>query len=152
MNKTAVIALGSNQGDRRAHLDYAVRELSGLLADVRVSAFIESPPAAPARPTDPQYLNAVAVGSTPLAARALLDELLRVERLRGRTRPEVGAPRTLDLDLILLGSDIIHEQGLQVPHPRFRERRFVLEPLAEVAPDLVDPVTGLTTRELLERV
>lgn len=152
MNKTAVIALGSNQGDRRAHLDYAVQELSGLLADVRVSALIESPPAAPARPTDPLYLNAVVVGSTALAPRALLDELLRVERLRGRTRPQAGAPRTLDLDLILLGRDIVHEPGLQVPHPRFRERRFVLEPLAEVAPDLVDPVTGLTMRELLERV
>src|SRR5206468_20071 len=97
------------------------------------------------------FLNAAAVGDTTLSARRLLDALMAIERERGRERPFPNAPRTLDLDLILLGDVVIDEPGLSVPHPRFRERRFVLEPLAEIAPDLVDPVTGLTIRELFDR-
>ena len=69
--------------------------------------------------------------------------------MRGRERPFPGAARTLDLDLVLFGDRVVDEPGLQVPHPRFRERRFVLEPLAEIAPELVDPVTGKTVEELL---
>ena len=98
----------------------------------------------------PDFLNAAVVGETTLAPRALLDTLLAIERERGRERPFPGAARTLDLDLILFADRIIDEPGLLVPHPRFRERRFVLEPLAEIAPDLVDPVTGKTVEELLE--
>jgi 2-amino-4-hydroxy-6-hydroxymethyldihydropteridine diphosphokinase len=90
------------------------------------------------------------VGQTALAPRQLLDELLRIEREQGRVRPHAGAARTLDLDLILYGDEIIDEPGLQVPHPRFRERLFVLEPLAELAPDWVDPLTRLTVSELLQ--
>jgi 2-amino-4-hydroxy-6-hydroxymethyldihydropteridine diphosphokinase len=82
------------------------------------------------------------VGQTSLAPGALLDTLLRVERQFGRERPYPGAARTLDLDLILYGDRVIEEEGLIVPHPRFRERRFVLVPLAELAPDWIDPVTG----------
>jgi len=100
----------------------------------------------------PDFLNAVAVGETPLAPRALLDTLLAIERDRGRERPFPGAARTLDLDLILFGDRIIDEPGLIVPHPRFRERRFVLEPLSQIAPEMVDPVTGQTVEELLTRV
>ena len=82
----------------------------------------------------------------------LLSQLQAIERERGRKRPFVWAPRTLDLDLILVGDLIVHTEQVVVPHPRFRTRRFVLEPLAEVAPDLVDPVTGLTVRALLHRL
>jgi 2-amino-4-hydroxy-6-hydroxymethyldihydropteridine diphosphokinase len=99
----------------------------------------------------PPFLNAAAAGETTLAARALLDALLAVERERGRERPHPNAARTLDLDLVLFGDGVIDEPGLVVPHPRFRERRFVLEPLAEVAPRMVDPVTGETIAELLAR-
>lgn len=152
MSSLAVIALGSNQGDRGAHLAYAVEALKRTLDGVRVSPAAESPPVFPARPDDPEYLNAVAVGFTALPPRPVLDELLRIERARGRTRPHPGAPRTLDLDLILLGDWVVTEEGLEVPHPRFRERRFVLEPLAELAPNLVDPVTGLTMHALLTRL
>ena len=74
---------------------------------------------------------------------------MAIEAERGRERPFPGAARTLDLDLILFGDQIIDEPGLIVPHPRFRERRFVLEPLAEIAPEMVDPVTGQTVEELL---
>ena len=90
-----------------------------------------------------------AIGVTSVPPRGLLDSLLEVERERGRDRPSPNAPRTLDLDLILYGDLVVDEPGLIVPHPRFGERRFVLEPLAEIAPDLVDPVTNLTVAELL---
>ena len=95
------------------------------------------------------FLNAALVGETTLSARELLDALQAIEQERGRERPYANAPRTLDLDLILLGDVVLEEPGLRVPHPRFRERRFVLEPLAAVAPDLRDPVSGKTVAELL---
>jgi len=103
--------------------------------------------------TGPQrlYLNAAAVGETTLPARELLDVLLAIERERARERPFPNAPRTLDLDLILYGDAVIDEPDLVVPHPRFRERRFVLEPLADIAPAFTDPVSGLTIQELLQR-
>ena len=99
----------------------------------------------------PRYLNGVVVGETALSPRALLNELLTIEQAAGRTRPSPMAPRTLDLDLILYGNQRIQEPGLAVPHPRFRERLFVLEPLADLAPDLVDPESGKTISALLAR-
>jgi 2-amino-4-hydroxy-6-hydroxymethyldihydropteridine diphosphokinase len=142
------IALGSNVGDRRAHLDYAVSALREFLANPIVSRYYDTVPVGGAGP-QAIYLNAVVVGDTALTARALLDALLAIERERGRERPYANAPRTLDLDLILAGDVVVEEPGLTVPHPRFRERRFVLEPLAAVAPQLRDPVSGKTAAELL---
>lgn len=144
------VALGSNLGDRRARLEAAVARLRPLLPDLLLSSFIETDPVGVG--AQPRFLNAALVGSTRLAPRALLDALLTIEREGGRERPFPGAPRTLDLDLILHGAATIDEPGLRVPHPRFRRRRFVLEPLAEVAPDMVDPVTGKTIRELLDEL
>jgi 2-amino-4-hydroxy-6-hydroxymethyldihydropteridine diphosphokinase len=142
------IALGSNLGDRRAHLDYATTRLGSILRKIRVSTSFDTDPVdVPGR--QPRFLNAAAIGETALSAGELLDVLLEVERERGRERPMPGAARTLDLDLVLFGNQILNEPALVVPHPRFRVRRFVLEPLAEIAPDMVDPVTGKTVRELL---
>jgi 2-amino-4-hydroxy-6-hydroxymethyldihydropteridine diphosphokinase len=145
------IALGANLGDRASHLDFAVSRLRSLLTTCRVSSFYDTAPVGVAG-LQPPFLNAAAVGEVTIEPRQLLDRLLAVERERGRERPHPGAARTLDLDLILYGDRVLSEHGLIVPHPRFRERRFVLEPLAEIAPDLVDPVTGRSVEALLRLI
>jgi 2-amino-4-hydroxy-6-hydroxymethyldihydropteridine diphosphokinase len=141
------IALGSNLGDRAAHLDYAVSRLRALLTDVKVSRYYDTEPVGAGEP-QPRYLNAAVVGNAASSADELLRSLQAIEAERGRTRPYRNAPRTLDLDLILYGSAIIERPGLIIPHPRFRERRFVLEPLAEIAPELLDPITGRSIADL----
>jgi 2-amino-4-hydroxy-6-hydroxymethyldihydropteridine diphosphokinase len=148
-SRRAVIALGSNLGDRRAALDFAASRLARLLTGLTLSDAIETDPEGEGLHDQPLYLNAVAVGDTSLEPRALLDALLAIEWDYGRERPYPAAPRTLDLDLILLGDEVVDEPGLHVPHPRFRDRFFVLGPLAEIAPDLVDPVTGQRIVDLL---
>jgi 2-amino-4-hydroxy-6-hydroxymethyldihydropteridine diphosphokinase len=142
------VALGSNLGDRHAHLNHAVARLQTLLRRLQVSRYRETVPVGISGPQR-MFLNAAAVGDTSLTAAGLLEALLGIERERGRERPTVNAPRTLDLDLILYGDSRIDEPDLTVPHPRFRERLFVLEPLAEIAPEMVDPVSGSTVRDLL---
>ena len=144
---TVAIALGSNLGNRARHLEDALAALRPSIRDQRVSTFHDTAPLGVE--AQPRFLNAALTGETELPARALLDLLLSTEQAFGRVRPYPGAPRTLDLDLILYGADVIDEPGLIVPHPRFRERRFVLEPLAEVAAGWKDPVTGRTVEELL---
>ncbi len=145
---TAVaVALGSNLGDRHAHLDYAVARLATLFRDLRVSSYVTTDPVAIVGEQS-AFLNAAAVGTTELTARGVLDALLSIEQERGRERPHASAPRTLDLDLVLFGDQVINEPGLVVPHPRFRERRFVLDPLLEVAADWPDPTTGKSVSEL----
>jgi 2-amino-4-hydroxy-6-hydroxymethyldihydropteridine diphosphokinase len=141
------IALGSNLGDRRGHLTWAFDRLADLLSHVRVSSILETE-AAGVPDDQPPYVNAAAVGETTLGPHQLLDALLDLERTRGRVRTGWRSARTLDLDLILYGDAILDEPGLRVPHPRFRERAFVLQPLAEIAPDWVDPETRLSIQEL----
>ena len=142
------IALGSNLGDRQAHLDFAIGELRRLIQPLRISTFIETDPVDVPDVQSP-FLNGVVVGETTLSPGDLLAALLAIERMRGRQRPHRHAARTLDLDLILYGDWLVNEPGLAVPHPRFRERRFVLAPLAEVAGEWLDPVTGQTVSALL---
>ena len=151
--RRVAIALGSNLGNRTAAITYAAERLESLVSDISLSQLVETEPEGPegneAR-DQPLYLNAVLVGETALSARELLDAMLTIELDYGRERPYQGAPRTLDLDLVLLGDEIVDEPGLQVPHPRFRQRFFVLGPMAEVASDLRDPVTGMSVGQLLK--
>ena len=144
------IALGSNLGDRERYLRDALAALTSDISSLRVSSFYETDPVdMPGNP--PRVMNAAAVGETSLPAQDFLRRLLTVERELGRERPYPGASRTVDLDLILYGDVMIDDPPeLVVPHPRFRERLFVLEPLAEVASDWIDPVTRLTIAQLLE--
>ena len=151
-SRRVVVALGSNQGDRDAHLEYAVTCLRESLRDLVVSAFIETLPQGVSAQTVPAFLNAVAMGWSADTPVNLLARLQRIEDERGRVRPFEGAPRTLDLDLVLVGELVVDTATLTLPHPRFRERDFVLGPLASIAPDLVDPVTTLTVRDLLVRL
>jgi 2-amino-4-hydroxy-6-hydroxymethyldihydropteridine diphosphokinase len=141
------ILLGSNLGDRRAHLEYAIDALRLDLGHISVSSFSETAPVG-VGPEHGVFLNVAVVGETRLSARTLLERLLEIEEERGRVRPYPMAPRTLDADLILYADEIIDEDGITVPHPRFREREFVLAPLAEIAPDMIDPVTAKTVAEL----
>ena len=149
MATRVAIALGSNLGDRRAALAFASDRLASLLTGAVLSDIIETDPAGEGLEDQPLYLNAALVGETNLDAPALLDALRQIETEYGRTRPFPGAARTLDLDLILFGEQTVIEPGLEVPHPRFRERFFVLGPLAEIAPEMRDPQSGLKVVELL---
>ena len=142
------IALGSNLGDRHAHLSWATDRLKRFISNLQVSSFFDTEPVDVPEP-QPDYLNAVVVGETALEPRELMAELAAIERERGRERAAYHEARTLDLDLLLYGDAIIDLPDLVVPHPSFRERRFVLEPFAEIAWDWRDPVTGLTVGKLL---
>jgi 2-amino-4-hydroxy-6-hydroxymethyldihydropteridine diphosphokinase len=139
----AFIGLGANLGDREATLRRAL-ELLGAeqgIEVVRVSSFRETDPVGIV--DQPRFVNAATEVSTTLEAGELLRRLLAIEQLLGRTRsgPRLG-PRTIDLDLLLYDEERIDEPGLQVPHPRLHERRFALEPLAELEPGLVVPGRG----------
>lgn len=152
---TAYIALGANLGDRLGTMRDALRLLRTTEA-VEVVACSSAYDTAPVGPPDqPRYLNAVVAVRTTLAPRTLLDRLLGIERELGRERTSSRwTARTIDLDLILYGECVVAEgdlsaDALSVPHPRFRERAFVLVPLAEIAPDARDPVTGERVESLL---
>lgn len=143
------ISLGSNLGDRGGHIAAAISRLRPFLGDLNVSALIETEPVGvPAG--QPRFLNGAITADFAGTPRELLRLLRQVEDEGGRMRPFPGAPRTLDLDLILFGDRVVGDPDLHVPHPRFRERAFVLAPLAEIAPDAVDPVSGQTIARLYE--
>jgi 2-amino-4-hydroxy-6-hydroxymethyldihydropteridine diphosphokinase len=144
----AYIGLGSNLGDREENLRGALERLSEL-GPLRASSFRETDPVGV---TDqPRFLNAAAELETELGARELLGRLLEIERGLGRDRAVETrwGPRTIDLDLLLYGDEVLDEPGLTVPHPRLAERRFALEPLNELAPDLALP-DGRLIRGLLD--
>lgn len=144
------VGLGSNLGDRRGHLRAALAEMRRAGRLLVVSPLYETEPVGLRE--QPLFLNAVAKLETELAARQLLEQLLEIEAERGRVRDEKDGPRTLDLDLLLYGDEVIEEEGIAVPHARMHLRRFVLTPLAAVAPGWRHPLLGKTVEELLASV
>ena len=150
---TVYLGLGANLGKRRETLEAALAQLAAHPAiRVRtVSTLLETEPVGgPAG--QPDYLNGAAEIETDLAPAALLAELKRIERDLGRRQGPRWGPREIDLDILLYGRLVLDGPDLTIPHARLRERRFVLEPLSEIAPDAIDPVTGLTVRELAARL
>jgi 2-amino-4-hydroxy-6-hydroxymethyldihydropteridine diphosphokinase len=143
------LGLGSNLENREEHLRDAVRQMAKRSLDILQCASVYS-----TEPRDlvdqPWFLNTVLHARTDLSVRALLAACLEVEKENGRARDVPKGPRTLDIDILFYGKEIVREPDLTVPHPRFSERRFVLAPMVEIAPAFVDPVTGKTMRELLE--
>jgi 2-amino-4-hydroxy-6-hydroxymethyldihydropteridine diphosphokinase len=150
----AVIALGSNLGDRNAAISAAVDAISQLESTsvVRVSTLIETEPVGPV----PQgsYLNGACVVDTELSARRLLKALLKIEIALGRERigEQRWGPRTIDLDVLIYGDQIIDEPGLCIPHPRLSERLFVLAPLNELVPELLVPDCRQTVNQLYSKL
>ena len=146
--KTAYLALGSNIGDREANLRDAVRRMES--EGIRVVARSSLYETAPQELLDqPSFLNAVVEVETDLFARQLLARVQRIERAMGRRRVTPKGPRNIDIDILFYGRAVIGAAELEVPHPRIAQRRFVLEPLAEIAPDFRHPVTGKTAGEML---
>ncbi len=150
MAHTAYISLGSNLGDREAHLRDAVERLSACGAAVRVSSLYETEPVEFTE--QPWFLNAVVELRTELPPQELMAELLRVEKAMGRARTQPKGPRKIDLDLLLYDDETVNTAELTVPHPAMQERRFVLAPLAEIAPEAVHPTLRESAKTLLEKL
>jgi 2-amino-4-hydroxy-6-hydroxymethyldihydropteridine diphosphokinase len=148
--ETAFVALGSNLGERERNLERALAALGrrGVPTLRRSSLYLTEPVGGP--PQD-DFLNAVAEVATDLAPEELLEACLAVEREMGRVRAERNGPRLIDLDLLLVGSAVRQGPRLVLPHPRMAERRFVLVPLCEIAPQALHPGLGLTVEEILAR-
>ncbi len=151
MKNKCAIALGSNLGDSESILNNAVKRLreTDKIELISCSNWHKTKPIGPPQP---DYLNGCVTIKTDFTPQELLDILLKIEQQFGRVRKEKWGPRTLDLDLILYENLILNTPNLQIPHPRMREREFVLTPLAEIAPNWLDPVTRLTIFELLKKL
>jgi 2-amino-4-hydroxy-6-hydroxymethyldihydropteridine diphosphokinase len=149
----AFVALGANTGKRASTLFAAVANLSQTpgVTITRISNLFENP-AVGGPPDAPPFLNAAAGLETTLGAHALLHRLLQIERELGRVRRTKWEPRPIDLDLLLYGDSIFSGQDLLIPHPLMHERRFVLQPLAEIAPEAVHPALQMTIAGLLENL
>jgi 2-amino-4-hydroxy-6-hydroxymethyldihydropteridine diphosphokinase len=147
--KTVYLSLGSNIGDREANLHAAVEQLSAAgISILRASPVYETEPVDYTAPR--WFLNQVVEAGTTLFPVQLLARVARIERALGRVRTVPKGPRTIDVDILLYGRTVVRSAALEIPHPRMAERRFVLAPLADLAPDLRHPVTHRTIREMLE--
>jgi 2-amino-4-hydroxy-6-hydroxymethyldihydropteridine diphosphokinase len=146
VHKVVYLSLGSNLGDREANLRTAIEKLKEIGNPVAVSSFYETEPVEVQ--SQPWFLNCAVKFDTEKMPRQLMSAILALEQEMGRQRKQQKGPRTIDIDILLFGSSVIGIPLLTVPHPRMHERRFVLEPLAEIAPDARHPVFKRTIREL----
>jgi len=146
VHKTVYLSLGSNLGDRAANLGSAITKLAELGKVVTVSSFYETEPVE--LTAQPWFLNCAVKFDTEKMPRQLISGILNLEQSMGRQRKQQKGPRTIDIDVLLFGSSIIEIPSLAIPHPRLHERRFVLEPMTEIAPDARHPVFKRTMREL----
>ncbi len=144
------VGLGSNLGNREELMLRAVHEMRSFARIRKISTFRQTKPVGVT--AQPDFLNGVVALETDDSPEEVLAELLRIEEDLGRVRTTQGAPREIDLDLVAYGDEVIHRPGLEVPHPRMHERRFVLEPLAELNPDWVHPTLKKTVAELLSHL
>lgn len=146
MHKIVYLSLGSNVGDREANLRSAIERLRAVGKVEAVSSFYETEPVE--FTAQPWFLNCVVKLNTEKMPKQLLGRILAIEQEMGRRRTQKKGPRIIDIDILLFGSSIIEAEGLTVPHPAMHERRFVLEPLTEIAPDVRHPALKHTIREL----
>ncbi len=146
VKKTVYLSLGSNIGDRKANLDRAIEQLGELGRVMAVSSYYETEPVELKQ--QPWFLNCAVKLETELMPRQLLARVLDVEQGMGRKRLQAKGPRSIDIDILLFGSSVIELKGLTIPHAAMHQRRFVLEPLAEIAPDVRHPVFKRSVREM----
>jgi len=143
-------ALGSNVGDKKANVEEAIRWLRKSFEVRKVSPFYLTEPVG--YTDQPWFVNCVVEAETELGPKKVLQMCQGIEKIMGRSKTIKDGPRTIDLDLLLYGDELIEEEGLTVPHQRMHERRFVLKPLTDIAPNLKHPVTGLAVKSMLSKI